>query len=120
MLLSRANFHFLLDEEYITVNQGILSKSQTHIPYGVIQNILTSQDLFDRFFNVIDLKIQNATQGGGVQNAIYYSNRRIGERIGVFGNTIEIPGLDLNDAQKLKDAILNKVKSASTDIHSGL
>lgn len=118
MILRRLTFHYSLEKEYITINQGIISKSQIHIRYGVIQNILIGQDIFDRLFRVVDLRVQNAIQGGGIQAGYY--GRQPAEGIGVSGNTVEIPGLDPSDAQKLKDEILQKVKTASSDIHSGL
>lgn len=116
MILRRATFHYSLDKEYITIYQGVISKSQIHIRYGVIQNILIGQDIFDRLFRVVDLRVQNAVQGGPVA----YGYGRQTEGIGVSGNTVEIPGLDPKDAQKLKDEILQKVKTAASDTHSGL
>ena len=70
-----------MDKEYITIKQGIISRSEIHIPYGVIQNIIVAQDLFDRLFKVVDLRIQNAIQGGIAVN--YQYGRRPTEGIGV-------------------------------------
>ena len=40
--LQKANFHYTIEDKFITLKQGILSKQQRHIPYGVIQNIFVA------------------------------------------------------------------------------
>src|SRR5438045_1903778 len=46
IMLRRSNFHYAIEDKFITIKQGILSKQQRHIPYGVIQNIYVKQDIF--------------------------------------------------------------------------
>jgi membrane protein YdbS with pleckstrin-like domain len=129
--LKRRNFHYFLEEKFLTCRQGILSKQERHIPYGVIQNIIIKQDFFDRFFSIATLVIENAAQGGGAVTAIQ-SRKVLGLMIGTetkhqlgiigfYGNAIYIPGLKKQNAEILKEIILKKMKeNPIDDSQSGL
>ena len=108
-MLSRTNFHYAVEENFLTLNQGILSKQQRHIPYGVIQNIFAKQDLLDRIFGLASLTIENASQVSDAQK------RRQSREVGFSGNRVNIPGLKKIDAETLKDLILKKMKENPTD-----
>jgi membrane protein YdbS with pleckstrin-like domain len=129
-LLQRRNFHYSLDDKFITLHQGILSKQQRNIPYGVIQNVFVKQDLLDRIFGIALLAIENASQGGGSQGVdtvkafgIPLGKRRQNEAdfIGFSGNKINIPGLSMQNAESLKASILQKMQENPVeDSRSGL
>lgn len=117
--LTRRNFHFLVGDEFLEVKQGILSKGERHIPYGVIQNVLVKQDVFDRLFGIASLSIENASQGAGNQPAekkffgMNFGTKKSGQStdfLGYGGNKVNIPGLKKQDAEALKEVILQKVK----------
>ena len=55
--LNYANFEFFLDADALKIRQGILSKSETAIPYRQIQNVDIEQDLSDRLWGVARLAI---------------------------------------------------------------
>ncbi|MDD5259566.1 MAG: PH domain-containing protein [bacterium] len=114
-ILRRIMFYFSLGEKYITLKQGIFSKSERHIPYGVIQNLFIKQSMFDRIFGLAFLSIEDASQGAG-SGALPY-----GELVGFSGNKIGIPGIRKSDAEKLKEIILQKMKENPVeDSQSGL
>jgi len=113
-ILFRANFHYLLEERLLTIKQGILSKQQKHIPYGVIQNIFVKQDIFDRIFNLASVSIENASQAGGVTVSSYSKGNRY-ETIGFRGNKVVIPGLQKEDAESLKGILLERMKANPID-----
>ena len=58
--LNYANFEFFLDADALKIRQGILSKSETAIPYRQIQNVDIEQDLSDRLWGVARLAILTA------------------------------------------------------------
>src|SRR5258708_3877367 len=62
--LRKNNFHYALEEKFLTIKQGVISKQERHIPYGVIQNIFVKQDLLDRLFGITSVTIENASAGG--------------------------------------------------------
>lgn len=128
--LRRANFHYTIDDKFMTLNQGILSKQQRNIPYGVIQNIFVKQDLVDRIFGLASLTIENASQGAGSQRAgqskifgmtVGSQRSQQTDLIGSSGNKVNIPGLSKQNAETLKDIILQKMKANPLeDNQSGL
>ena len=128
--LQRANFHYSIEDKFMILNQGILSKQQRNIPYGVIQNIFVKQDLFDRVFGLTSLAIENASQGTGSQNAgtskifgmtVSNQRRQQGDMVGFSGNKVSVPGLSKQNAETLKGIILQKMKeNLIEDSQSGL
>lgn len=130
-ILRRATFHYSIEPQFLTLRQGILSRQQRHIPYGVIQNLFVKQDLFDRIFGLASLAIENASQGGtnvGNQQEQKVFGLRIGnqrrqqtETVGFSGNKVSIPGLTKANAEILKGIVLQKMKeNPIEDSQSGL
>lgn len=135
-ILCRATFHYSIEGQFLTLRQGILSKQERHIPYGVIQNIFVKQDLFDRIFGLASLIVENASQGAGafttpqeqkvfglrIGNQQQQQIEIIGfEIIGFSGNKVIIPGLKKQNAETLKEIILQKIKeNPIEDSQSGL
>ncbi|HVX92586.1 MAG TPA: PH domain-containing protein [Candidatus Dojkabacteria bacterium] len=56
-------FYFEFEQDYILCKTGFIAKSETHIPYKNIQNVTTSQGIFDRIFHIKNIIIENAAQG---------------------------------------------------------
>lgn len=55
--LTYDNYHFGFTGELVIVKEGILFKSETHIPFGRIQNINSHQGILDRMFDVWHLGV---------------------------------------------------------------
>lgn len=129
-ILRRATFHYAVEDKFLTLRQGILSKQQRHIPYGVIQNIFLKQDLLDRVFGLASLTIENASRGGGnlmfapsKKFRWYFATRKKEPEMmpGFIGNKVDIPGLTKQNAEILKGIILQKMKeNPIEDSQSGL
>ena len=130
-ILRRATFHYSIEPQFLTLRQGILSKQQRHIPYGVIQNLFVKQDLFDRIFGLASLTIENASQGAGALATLQEQKvfgLRVGkqrrqqmEMVGFSGNKVSIPGLTKANAEILKGVVLQKMKeNPIEDSQSGL
>ena len=118
VILQRINFHYTIEDKVFALKQGFITKKQSYIPYGTIQNILISQDLFDRILGVTTLKIENASQGADGDST---KRGAFALEIGVNGNQIIIPGLLKQHAEFLRENILQKVKeNPITTIKSGL
>ncbi|MCX5700098.1 MAG: PH domain-containing protein [Candidatus Omnitrophica bacterium] len=116
--LIRNRFHYSLEEKFLIVRQGVISKKQRNLPYGVIQNVFLKQDLFDRIFGLATLRIENASQAGGARDI---RMRQAQEGVGASGNKINIPGLKKQSAEELKNLILKKIKeNPIEDSQSGL
>lgn len=116
--LIRGNFHYSLEEKFLLVRQGVISKKQRNLPYGVIQNVFLKQDLFDRIFGLAVLRIENASQAGGARDIRMHHTQ--GD-VGASGNKVNIPGLKKQSAEELKNLILEKIKeNPIEDSQSGL
>ncbi|MBU2578691.1 PH domain-containing protein [Patescibacteria group bacterium] len=128
--LLRLTFHYSVEDNFLTLNQGILSRQQRHIPYGVIQNLFIRQDLLDRIFGLASLTIENASQGAGAGIFNLVQTFRLSlsrgfqqnlELVGFSGNKVNIPGLTKQNAETLKEIILQKMKeNPIEDSRSGL
>jgi membrane protein YdbS with pleckstrin-like domain len=112
-IVRRKNFHYALEEKFLILRQGVFSKQQRTLPYGVIQNVFVKQDLFDRLFGLASLAIENSAQGGGKsrQSQMKASSGNKTEMLGFGGNKINIPGLNAEDAEKLKLIVLERIKA---------
>jgi uncharacterized membrane protein YdbT with pleckstrin-like domain len=115
--LSRDNFHFLVDKEFVIFHQGIISKQQKNLPYGVIQDVIINQDIVDRVLGLASLTIENASFGGG---QVYVRGRQAGAMIGFVGNMAVIPGLTEQNAETLKNILLSKIKQFGSSSKAGL
>jgi len=122
--LQRANFHYSLEDTFIVLHQGIISKQNRNVPYGRIQGVFVNQELFDRIFGLASLTFEDYSQGGKSPMSVggyVGSGKYRREVIGFVGNKIHIPGMKKDDAEALKAVILQKVKEYPIeDSQSGL
>lgn len=131
--LRRINFTYSFDEKFLTIEQGIIAKQKRYIPYAVFQNVLIMQSLTDTLFGFATLRIENASGAGMVLPTIAYrpggfssfGSRSLGGAslnsfLGAAGNMVNIPGLALKDAQKLKQEVLLKIVQTAHLDQSGL
>ena len=121
-VLQRHNFHFALEEKFLLLRQGVLSKEERNVPYGVIQHIFVKQDLFDSVFGLASVAIENATKSSAEIQAqkMQKTQKAPMEYIGFRGNAVVIPGLNREHAEALKMAILAQMKSNPIEEGSGL
>lgn len=118
-LLQKNNFHFALDEKFLLLKQGVLSKQERNVPYGVIQHVFIKQDLFDRVFGLASLTIENATKSLA-EIQVQKTQKAPMEYIGFRGNAVVIPGLNKEHAEVLKMKILEQMKNNPIEENSGL
>lgn len=89
-----------LTEDAIKIEKGVIVKKYISIPYERIQNIDIYRGISARIFSLSDLQIQTAGYSGG-----YGRNGR-------FAFEGELPGLDIQVAEKLRDELIAKVKGS--------
>lgn len=123
-VLRRSNFHYSLEQHFMVLHQGIISKQNRNVPYGRIQGVFVNQGLFDRIFGLASLTIEDFSDGGrSAMDASGYvgSGKSRHEALGFVGSKIHIPGLKKADAEAMKEIILQKVKeNPIEDSQSGL
>ncbi len=117
-------FHFLIADHYIVFNQGVFKKENRNTPYGRLQGVYLNQGIFERIFGLASLTIEDFSVGGFSKMDVRgYIGRGKGryEAVGFEGCRIHIPGLMKDDAEKLKEIILMKIKeNPIEDGRSGL
>jgi uncharacterized membrane protein YdbT with pleckstrin-like domain len=116
--LSRDNFHYSIENEFMIFHQGIISKQQKNLPYSVIQDLIVTQDIADKLLGLASITIENASFGGG---QVYAKGRQAKALIGFIGNVVVIPGLTTQNAIDLRKILLSKIREyKSLDRRSGL
>jgi len=101
--LKRDNFHYTLENKDINIKQGVISKINRQTPYGVIQDIHIGQDLFDRILGLSTLVINNASSAPILDAEISIS-------VGSIQNSVVIPGLKKQNAEALRNILLQRMK----------
>jgi len=127
MALRRKKFHYSLGPKFMLLKQGVITRQERNLPYGVIQNVMVKQDILDRMMGIASLSIENAAGGGGAVAAQVEKSRKgvmgVGsyEGVGFSGNKVIIPGLLKANAETLKAKILELMKKNPVeDNQSGL
>ncbi len=120
--LLRKFFHYQFDADFLTVHQGVIEKTERHIPYAVMQNIHITRDPLDRWLGLATLRVENAARSApttakrGIERAFQLTGT-----IGSTPNGIVIPGLKKEHADIVRSALLQKVKDYSpVETGSGL
>jgi putative membrane protein len=89
-LLWKANFSWVFAPNFLEVRTGIISKSETHMPYSSIQDVLIKQGLIERLFGLCTVTIQNA---------VAVSSRKAGQ------NGTRLPGQPLAKGNELAEIV---------------
>lgn len=99
-------FSFTFGDHTLDAQQGLVWKSEGHFPYENIQNVLITQDFGDRLLGIATVIIESAAG----ERALPYTAEGFWNWIGIRGNKIIIPGLTVQDAQKLKQLLIQRMK----------
>jgi uncharacterized membrane protein YdbT with pleckstrin-like domain len=114
--LTRANFHYSIEDKVLKIRQGVISKKDFMLPYGVIQNVIVKQDIFDRIFGLATLHIQNAVAGNDPRAiALAKQDGNQANSLGASKNGVNFVGLKKADAEILKNIILRKMEGNKID-----
>ncbi len=93
-VLRRSNFHYALEEKFVVLHQGIISKQNRNVPYGRIQGVFVNQNLFDRIFGLASVTFEDFSQGGKSAMSVdgyVGSGKSRREALGFVGHKIHIP-----------------------------
>lgn len=93
------SYSFEMAKTSLNVKWGVIRKHSATIPYQRIQNIDINRGIMARLLGLSEVWIQTAGFSVGVTR---FGAMRLSEGI--------IPGLDANDAEKLRKALLGKIK----------
>ena len=83
-------YYFYIADDELIIEQGVLSRSKTNVPFDRVQTINFEQNIVHRIFDVVRLKVDTA---------------------GSVGNELEFQAIDLQSAEALRELLLSKKKS---------
>ncbi|MDE2116903.1 MAG: PH domain-containing protein, partial [Patescibacteria group bacterium] len=107
----KKNYRFEFTPEFVYMRRGFIGMSETHVPYGTIQDVIVRQGVLDRVFGLYDVVIQNAA------SVVAAPRRgRGGGAVAIGSRGPTIPGQPLEPATKLADF----VKSVALSKNSGI
>lgn len=104
---ARLTYHFYrfeLVEGALKIESGVIFKKYVTIPYDRMQNIDIYRGILDRILKLSDLNIQTA----GMSSVGFYGR-------GVFAEG-RLPGLSVEEAEKLRDELLARSRSSRTGV----
>lgn len=93
------SFSFEFTPDFVMSKTGVLSKSEKHVPYRTIQDVVLVQSVMERLFGICSVRIENAASG-------QTSGRR-----GTKFQGVMIPGLSLEQGKHLVE-MLNGITSS--------
>jgi len=64
--IQRNRTHYILTNQNLTVETGILAKDATHIPLNKVQDISVRRSLIDRVFNIGTIVVESAGASGRI------------------------------------------------------
>jgi uncharacterized membrane protein YdbT with pleckstrin-like domain len=96
--LKYSTWGYELTEDAIRIEKGIIVKKYISIPYERVQNIDIYRGISARIFSLSDLQIQTAGYSGGYG------------RYGKGSSEGELPGLDIQVAEQLRNELIAKIK----------
>ncbi len=100
----KKNYYFEFTPEYILLRTGVFSRSENHLPYKSIQNVVNRQGILDRILGISTVTIQNAAQ-----QMIQTRNGRSSVGIGI--SLVWQPKAKAEELNKILNDITSKINS---------
>lgn len=88
-------YYYDINENFITIKKGVFAPSEIHVQFQKIQDVYVDQDLVDRLMGLYDVHIASATATSGME--------------------AHIDGVDHAAAEGLKNLLLGKISSGSSN-----
>lgn len=85
-------YFYDIQPEFLNIKKGVITPREAIFPYEKLQDVYVDQDIFDRIFNLWDVHVSTATMYSGME--------------------AHIDGVNEENAKKLRELILGKIKNA--------
>lgn len=90
-----SNYRYDVGQDFIVIKKGEFAPTEIHVQYKKIQDVYVDQDILDRVMGIYDVHIASATASSGIE--------------------AHIDGVDGIVAKHLKEQILNRIRSISSN-----
>ena len=105
-VFSYNRFLFEIGHDQIKIEQGIIWKKYTSVPYERIQNVDIRRGIIARIIGFSSLDIQTAGFSGNYQYGFRIKGRHAQKSEGY------LPAIDPDDAEKIREFVVKKIKHA--------
>lgn len=95
-------YYYDIEADFITVRKGVWFKNEIQFAYDRIQDVYVDQDVLDRILGLYDVHLSTA---GTTGYQMGYTNSS-------SANLAHFDGLDEQNASKIRDMILAKIKES--------
>jgi uncharacterized membrane protein YdbT with pleckstrin-like domain len=109
--MSYNRYLYEITPEGIKKESGIIWKKYSSIPYERVQNVDIQRGIIARMFGFSSLQIETAGQSG---LGAYYG-RGLKRRNRRYESEGYIPAVEMNDAEKIRELIIKKIKQTHRD-----
>ena len=108
----RGNFHFAFLPDYIQLSTQVIAKSEQHMPYRTVQDVIVKQGIIERMFGLATVSIQNAAANQPAQRSGWggMTNK---------SQAVDIPGQTPEDANKIAE-IVRSISLTRNSARTGL
>ena len=113
--MSYSRFLYEITNDGIKIEQGIIWKKYSSIPYERVQNVDIQRGIIARMFGFSTVQIETAGQSGYGSHSGFRFGRRGNKRYKSEGY---IPAVDVNGAEQSRTFVMKKIKQTHKD--SGL
>ncbi|MEK6890549.1 MAG: PH domain-containing protein [Nanoarchaeota archaeon] len=110
--MSYNRFLYEINNDEIKIEQGIIWKKYSSIPYERVQNVDIQRGIIARMFGFSTVQIETAGQSGfGGQHGIRFG--RGGNR--QYKSEGYLPAIDVNGTEKIRAFVMKKIKQTHKD-----
>ncbi|MBI5226096.1 PH domain-containing protein [Candidatus Micrarchaeota archaeon] len=86
-----AAYYYDIGKDFLAIRKGWITPREVQLPYEKMQDVYMDQDLFDRLFGLWDVHVSTATMMSGME--------------------AHMDGVNRQTAEKLRELLLDKIKS---------
>ena len=72
-------YFYDIREDFLVIKKGVITPTETILPYDKFQDVYVDQDVFDRLFKLYDVHVSTATFMSGIQAHIDGVNKENGQ-----------------------------------------
>ncbi len=110
--MSYNRFLYEITNEGVKIEQGIIWKKYTSIPYERVQNVEVKRGIIARMFGFSTVEIETAGQSGMNSG---FRVRWVGKRRQEYKSEGHLPGVSIEDAENIRVFVMKKIKHTSRD-----
>lgn len=106
--MSYNRYLYEITDNSIKIEWGIIKKRYSTVPYSRVQNVLIRRGILARIFGYSTVDIETAGMSGNQNDFSFLGSKQVG-----YKSEGHLPAISIEGAGKIKDFILEKIKSSN-------